>query len=699
MHILQLEQERTALKEKLVGGFSNQAKLIFIYHFFEKTLSTKNKNLIDSYLPEFLPDYLFYLKNYSVYGLPPAVTEQIIPQAEKTEMSDLAKEYQKFPELMSKLKGDVEKLRKILNGEPIETVEQKAFFPLLDEEAIKETGMTIGVLESVTIKIYRAKSESKFIIVPSEKEIEEKISEHIKLSWLIAVSIAKKYIKRIHPHHEVIISFDKRAGFCKGNSLGTALTLSFIEELLKTYNSPIVIKVGDAIAFTGGMNEQEKVTNTSEEIIKQKTELVFFTDILHLAVPKAEETAAIEKLNELKREYPNRDLRAVGIEDLNDLLNRRNLVEIKKINPAIRSARFARKNWAALSVILLFASSISFFILRDIDTNPHSFSADGNKLYIKNKSGKVLWAKDVSIPKHLTESPNFLMSAAKIVDINSDGMNEVVLCRERKTNSGDSLDYSGVRCYNYAGDIIWQYSFGDKIFSERGELNTDYGLIILDTLTINGEKSLFLISSNKTSFSSAIYRINIKNGERLPGTFWCSGHVLSGIIKDVDIDGKAEILAIGYDNGYEDVVFFAYKADTLTKVRPTTENYLIRNFKVSEMKAYLRFPKTDFDNYYAVRTPLIFTSDFSDDEKGEQYHFSVANVRNYSDAALSYEISYGFKDIDVIVDSDFRVQRDTLVAHGELKPPYTDTDEYIDLIKNKILYWKNGKWVKREEIE
>lgn len=57
----------------------------------------------------------------------------------------------------------------------------------------------------------------------------------------------------------------------------------------------------------------------------------------------------------------------------------------------------------------------------------------------------------------------------------------------------------------------------------------------------------------------------------------------------------------------------------------------------------------------------------------------------------------------------FEVARESLVGHGELKPLYTDTLEYINLQKGKILYWlvpekqssdgKDGKWVKREELE
>jgi hypothetical protein len=63
------------------------------------------------------------------------------------------------------------------------------------------------------------------------------------------------------------------------------------------------------------------------------------------------------------------------------------------------------------------------------------------------------------------------------------------------------------------------------------------------------------------------------------------------------------------------------------------------------------------------------------------------------------KLDYNLKDFDIIVDNQFRVIRDTLVAQGKLKPPYTDTEDYKNIIKNNILYWQDGKWVKREELD
>ena len=221
---------------------------------------------------------------------------------------------------------------------------------------------------------------------------------------------------------------------------------------------------------------------------------------------------------------------------------------------------------------------------------------------------------------------------------------------------------------------------------------------ILDTLTFSEKKSLFLIASNGPSFSSAIYRIDISNGQRLPGTFWASGHIMDAYIKDIDDDKKPEIVGTGYDNGYEDLVFFAYEVDTLSEVRPTTDQYLIKGFPVSEFNAYIRFPKIDFDNYMKVRTPSYLTDGLTYQDNIHKFKFSTSLPPQLMEMQIGYEIDYNLNDINVNFSSSFRVQRDTLVSHGLLNPPYTDTREYREIIKNNILYWKNGLWVKRTEM-
>ena len=702
MNILQLEQERTALQEKLKPSFSAKARIILLYDFFEKVISTRDNNLIESYLPEFIPDYIFCMKVFSVFGLKPRIHESLIEQAEKIEQSGCLREsgIKNLTSTITLLKNNLEILHRTLNGEKAQAAESsKAYFPLLEEDAIREKGITIGLIEFVTIKIQKTKSSDKFIIIPSEKEIEEKISEQVRLSWLNATNSAKKYVKRIHPFHEVIISFDRKAGFCKGNSLGTALSLAFIEELMKTYNSPVAMKIGNSVAFTGGIDELGRITNTSEEIIKQKTEIVFYSDTKLFVVPKNEEDKSNEKLEELKKEYHNRDLQIYGAEKLSDVLNRRDLVEIKKSNPVVRSAKFAKKNWAALLVILILSSIISFFIIRDIDTNPYSFRVDGSVVFVLNKSGKLLWEKNAITSKAQMEDPIELKDKIKIVDIDSDGRNELLIAIEKYTDAKPDSEFHRITCYNSEGEFLWNYSFKDKAISKRTELPPLYNIVILDTLTFNEQKNVFLNANNSPSFSSAIFRLDLKTGKRLPGTFWSSGHNLSSIIKDIDSDGRSDVLCVGVDNGYENAVFYGFEIDTLTVVRPTTDEYRIRGYPIANLITYIRFPKTDYDEYKKFRSPAPNPYSFIDRPSQKYYQFFTMDFLNDNTSCLWYQVDYNLEDINIVVDSRFRVIRDSLVAQGELNLPFTDTPEYVNLQKSKILYYKNSGWVKREELE
>jgi hypothetical protein len=81
------------------------------------------------------------------------------------------------------------------------------------------------------------------------------------------------------------------------------------------------------------------------------------------------------------------------------------------------------------------------------------------------------------------------------------------------------------------------------------------------------------------------------------------------------------------------------------------------------------------------------------------YDFSVADPLNADQPIIGYTLSADFESVDVNVVSMFAVMRDSLVARGYLKHPFTDTKEYRDIIRNNILYWKNGSWLKQTELD
>lgn len=632
------------------------------------------------------------IKKYEVWGNDPSVTKKIFEQLKDICNHSFAAEHiTAFNLEIRRIEFQSIKLTKILNGDDFEDEEQhKAFFPLIDYESKDNF---YGIVESVTVRINKAEYFDNFIVVPSEKEIEKRLSEQCKTSWLIALKISKQYVKNPNKHHEVIISFDKKRGIYEGNSLGIALTLSFLEEILKFYNPKYLIKIVDNSAFTGGLSESGEIINTSEYIIKRKVSALFFSKINTFVIPKPEENYAVFTLEQLKKNYPNRNLKLIPAENINDVLNRRDLVDIKKQKAVLRTAKFVKKNWISAVATFLLALIFSYLFVIDFDNNPAVINTDGGTLFVKNKNGKILWTKLVSI------SDPYSSREAKIVDMDNNKLNEILICGEIDPRTNLIKNSAMVVCYNSGGEEVWNYIFQDTVLADREILNTEYTVNILDTVTFQGQKSLLLYASNLSSFSSAIFCLDLKTGERLPGTFWASGHIMEGTIKDIDNDGKKDIVGVGYENGYEDLVFFSYELDTLIKVRPTTEQYLIRNYPVSKMKSYIRFPKTDFDNYFRIRTTRYSMNSFFKDDINFKFKFSTSIPNSSNQSAVGYEVNYDLKNINVVIGSDFRIQRDTLVAHSKLNQPYTDTEEYKNIIKSKILYWKNGNWVKRNELD
>ena len=695
-NLIDLEKQRSELLERTLSSKSNFQKRVLYFNYFNQILSLNNANLNEAFLSEFLDDYVLVLSKFDAFGTDPIQTNLIIEQLEKLSALSITQSYQvEINAIKERIENNYAQLIDVLNGNEAEGKEtdHQAYFPLIDTEI---TDGFYGVMESIIVRINKTDHNDKLIIIPSEKEIEKKISEQCNRSWIVASGLLKKYVKKPYKYHEIIISFDRKEGIYEGNSLGIALTLSFLEQLLKFYNPLYYINIKEQSVFTGGVTETGEILCTGEDIIKRKTETVFFSKANTFVFPKCEETFAHLKLIQLKEIYPERKIKLIPVEDINDVLNRRDLVEIKKRNLVVRTGRFIKKNLASAVIVALLTLTFTYLFAFDFDDNPAGLFDDGNTIYIKNKNGKVLWTRLVSIANSELVSDYYCSRYAKIVDANGDGKNEVILTSEI-ANVTDRIPNQGfIICYNYKGNKVWENKFTDKVISEREILNLEYSVNLIDTLTFHNTKVIVARANNGPSFSSAIYFLDIKNGKRLPGTFWASGHIVGAIIKDIDNDGIPEINGVGYDNGYEDLVFFSFTPDSLTKVRLTKEDYLIRNYPVAQLKSYIRFPKTDFEKHSLIRIPPYNIGSLR--YEYNNFVFGTSMPHHNFVAAVGYELNNNLKDINIVIDTDLRVQRDTLVAKGILAPPYTDTEEYKNIIKNNILYLYNNKWVKKEDL-
>jgi len=233
LDILLIEQEKVKLTKFFTLTASPRKRLLYLFRYYNKILDSQNQQIKNSYLPEFIEKYLKCLHHFEPMGIDPVFTEDILSQInlllkEISLNQFIYKLYNEKEELEKKY----EQLKIILDGGSITGGKKdELYFPVLEQAASNDRN-SFGLLETISIQIKQEKHETKFHISPSGKEIEERLNEQIKISWQAALECVKKHIRKPEKRHYVFIQFDHHYGEYVGNSLGAALTLAFMKELL-----------------------------------------------------------------------------------------------------------------------------------------------------------------------------------------------------------------------------------------------------------------------------------------------------------------------------------------------------------------------------------------------------------------------------------------------------------------------------------
>ncbi len=684
-----LEAQRAELIGKTLKTSSSTLRVFQFYNYFSGILKYNDGMIEDAFLKEFIEDYLFSLSKFDVTGTEPAFVEKLI--AHLNELKDreiLSSNVAVLSNIISYLGEQRIELLSILNGRKTEeSSNQKAYFPLIDRDNIDGF---YGIIDFVTVRISKSSLENKFIIVPSEREIDSRIIDQCKTSWELAVEILKQYVRNPYKYCEIIISFEKKEGYYEGDSLGTALTISFIEQLMNFYNPVYSLAISSKVAFTGSVSKDGKITAIGSEIIKQKTAAVFYSDIKTFVFPKAEENNVSKEINELKYKYPCRELKLIPIEDINDVLSRRNLVEIKKRNLAVRAGKFITKNWISAATVVMLTFLFTLLFAFDFDDNPQILYTDGTALYVKNKNGRVLWNIKVNLEPAVLSNNELLKNYARIVDIDNDHQNEIIFVQT--VNDAENLrqDKATVVCYRKNREIIWEYNFHDTVYSERENLEPLYNVFLVDTATIYNSRVLICYANNETSFSSAIFTLKVSDGKRIDKTLWNSGYTWDGMVIEQNNTGEKIFIGAGADNGYNDGVIWGISLENMNGFRPTIKEYQIKNLKEADLLFYIRISKNDYEKYVGARTPGMLPGTLKYDKIN-----GIIKFISLTDGigCFHYSLHSNLHDFDISVTDKFRMVRDSLVSAGILNTPYTDTKEYIRIQKDKLLYMVNNKWV------
>ena len=699
MNIKELEAKREEVISFLAGGFSPRLKLFFLNGFIEEIFKFNNKNIAESYLVEFFDEYSALVKIFEPTGIEPSKVEEIISALAKIiALPIFGSHINNLTSVKEKLQGTYEEITESLKGNEVQT-EEHLYFPVMEYNR-DDAGRT-GFLEYLDIKISKnsGKNEDSFFVLPSADKVEKLLNEQVKNSWKVALKFLREKSLIIKGYHDVVVSFNKKYGQYAGNSLGLVLTLGFIEELLRYYQTRDIIKIKSGIAMTGSIDGNGTVMPLTEEIISAKTEVAFYSNVKYLVVPNGSKDAAVRKLELLRKKFVHRRIKVIEIESIFDLIDRRTLVDVKKINLGLYFSKKLNKRKYTVAFIILLIVTSGYLYLKDYDKNPYSINITGHILSVKNKFNNTLWQTSVSnnypspVPKYEIDP------IARVIDINKDGRNEVIVTSETYNELKDKNELGRIACFDYNHRLIWKYVFRDSIATRVEKFTPYYSLKIFAVKNDIPNPVIIAVGQHENFYPSPIIKIRARDGKRIGKIFWHPGGGSRGFLNDIDGDGKDELVATAISNGLERCVLYSLEYDKLQGTAPTTPDYRFLNQPIADFDHYIVLPKTDVNEYFGERynvpgSPPIITYD-------SLIYFNITEVTFPDGMKIGndYEFDRNFNLKDIIIGDKFRVIRDSLVAQGKIKGPFTESPAYTKYLRDQIKYWNGSKFISIKDIK
>jgi hypothetical protein len=409
--------------------------------------------------------------------------------------------------------------------------------------------------------------------------------------------------------------------------------------------------------------------------------------------------AAQEKLNELKERYPYRKLRITGIEDFEDLINRRNLVDIRKINPVIRAGKLALKH--SLSIILVLALTVIILIsgLIDFDDNPKVIKYENQHLRVYNQNNKLIWTKKVgALGDDFLDLNSIKRHFGIIRDVNGDGENEIIITNTILGPHPDNFDLSTITCYDKNQNQIWKFNFEYQISTKNINFPSAFRAFLFQIHKKNDKEILYIAMQNEY-FPCAVFGIDILTGRRVTDIFWHSGHLTDGLIFIDSFSDREKILLAGVNNGFESTVIIVLDLDSLSGQAIAPENYILKEIPLANIDKYILIPPSDYSTYSGSRynAPVIGGLLYKKKENSFRIGISEETVQGVVGGQIYYYFNADLSINFIETGDNFQHDRDRLVKEGKLSPPLTYTEEYFNILRNNIKYWDGERFVNHLE--
>ncbi|MFO7889572.1 MAG: hypothetical protein R6V04_04460 [bacterium] len=487
-------------------------------------------------------------------------------------------------------------------------------------------------------------------------------------------------------------SIPEKGALYTGDSWGASLALLAYCGLVNTYYKQQIAALHGSAVITGALDSRGQLKPVTEDSLPAKIKTAFFSPLKRLIVPMQNMTAALDCFKKLQQEYPHRHLQLESAEHLGQLLDDKNLIQMKRLTMARQMVTRVRRHQKSISwvlsglvVILLFLILITKGVLWK-DNNPATVDIVGEYLVVKNVQEQELWRHDFGIP--LTRSHYKGVHQNTIMkDINQDGINELV-CGIYTNNHPEKSGH--LILFDKQGNIVWDRKTGQEMTFGKKKYSDHYRIAFVDAVDLNnnGHKEIISLSHQFPDFPCCLNIWNEK-GEKL-GEYWHAGQFEQVNYIDIDGDGVKELFALGQNNEYCCAVLAVLEPFEMQGASPQTvgSKYYTDTVPPGNELYYIRFPQSDIHFLLGANDQCYQIID-----EGERLQLAIGNshVTETRSKFWNINILYYFLGRDLSC-------KEITISNQYKYKVYQLTGKKIDeqSLKNRLqnlLYYDGEKWV------
>jgi len=187
--------------------------------------------------------------------------------------------------------------------------------------------------------------------------------------------------------------------------------------------------IGTAVAFTGGIAHDGKLTPVSTSTLCAKIERAFHSPLTHVVIPESNRRDAEFELTRLREMHPHRRLHLIGAETAGDVITDHNILRTEKVCLGEFAARKAARWGRSVRVQVVVLLALIYLLVCQVyprawlffDREPHHIIGQNRGFDVYNSDSTLLWSVDFGQESILDGIQS------EVGDLDGDGHNEVLV--------------------------------------------------------------------------------------------------------------------------------------------------------------------------------------------------------------------------------------------------------------------------------